>query len=106
VRLEPWGALTGRVVTTKGEPLTGVRWIRCKMSEIRDGSVAYDFDLTSPLDEGGRFRIEELTPGLKYELVVSKRGYAVEIIEGKSKDLTIKPGETKDVGVLKVKVQE
>jgi RNA polymerase sigma factor (sigma-70 family) len=106
VRLEPWGALTGRIITTKGEPLTGVRWIRCKMSEIRDGSVVYNFDLTSPLSEDGRFRIEELAPGLKYELVVSKLGYAVEVVEGRSKDLTVKAGETKDVGVLKVKVKE
>jgi RNA polymerase sigma factor (sigma-70 family) len=106
VRLEPWGTLTGRIVTAEGEWLTGVRWVRCSTSKVKDGSEVYDFDMTSPLGQEGRFRIEGLTPGLKYELQVSKQGYAVDIISGKSKDLTIKAGETKDLGVVQVKVKE
>jgi hypothetical protein len=106
VRLEPWGTLTGRVVTAAGEPLTGVRWVRCKTSKLRDASAVYDFDRTSPLGEDGRFRIEGLAPGLKYELQVSKLGYAVEITGGASKDLTIKAGETKGLGTLQVRVKE
>jgi hypothetical protein len=106
VRLEPWGTLTGRVVTAEGESLTGVRLVGCKTSQTEDGSAVYDFDMTSPIGHEGRFRIEGLTPGLKYELQVSKQGYAVDIIRGRSKDLTIKAGETKDLGVVQVKVKE
>jgi RNA polymerase sigma factor (sigma-70 family) len=106
VRLEPWGTLTGRVVTAEGESLTGVRLVGCKTSQTEDGPAVYDFDMTSPIGHEGRFRIEGLTPGLKYELQVSKQGYAVDIIRGRSKDLTIKAGETKDLGVVQVKVKE
>jgi hypothetical protein len=106
VRLEPWGTLTGRVVTAEGESLTGVGWVRCKTSKIKDGTVVYDFDITSPLDQKGQFRIDGLTPEVTYELEVSKQGYAVDIVSGKSKDLTIKAGETKELGVMQVKVKE
>jgi hypothetical protein len=62
--------------------------------------------MTSPLGQEGRFRIEGLIPGLKYELHASKQGYAMDIIAGKSKDLTINAGETQDLGVVQVKVKE
>jgi hypothetical protein len=93
VRLQPWGTLTGRVVTPEGEPLTGVR-ISC-------GYAGDDFP-----DKQGRFRIEGLTPGLKYHVSVDKEGRALNILGGEPKNLTVKPGETKDVGDLKVKVME
>jgi hypothetical protein len=108
VRLEPWGTLTGRTVAAEGESFTGVRLVTCKtrINMVEDGSAVYDFDMTSPLSQEGRFRIEGLAPGLKYQLHVSKQGYGVDIISGKSKDLTIKSGETKDLGVVQVKVKE
>ncbi len=107
VRLEPWGTLTGRVVTAEGESLTGgVLGVRCNTDKMEDGLDVSDFRMTSPLGQKGRFRIEGLTPGLKYELQVSKQGYAVDIIKGKSKDLTIKAGQTMDLGVVQVKVKE
>jgi RNA polymerase sigma factor (sigma-70 family) len=103
VRLEPWGTLTGQVITTEGDSLAGVGSVKCI---VRDGSVVHHFDLTSQLDKKGRFRIEGLAPGVTYELDVSKQGYAVDIISGESKDLTIKAGQTMDLGVVKVKVKE
>jgi hypothetical protein len=102
VRLEPWGTLTGRLVTTEGE-LAGAGLVRCI---VKDGSAVHHFDLTSPLDKKGGFRIEGLAPGLTYELDVSKQGYFVDIIGGKWKDLTIKAGQTMDLGVVQVKVKE
>jgi hypothetical protein len=93
VRLQPWGILTGRVVTPQGEPLTGVRV-----------SCGYAGDALP--DKQGRFRIEGLTPGLKYNVWVSKEGRALNILGGVPENLTVEPGESKDIGDLKVKVME
>ena len=103
VRLEPWGTLSGRVVTAEGESLAGTGSVRCL---VRNGSSVHHFDLTGLVDKKGRFRIEGLAPGLTYQLDVSKQGYAVDIIKGKSKDLTIKAGQTMELGVVQVKVNE
>jgi hypothetical protein len=92
VRLQPWGTLTGRLVTLRGEPLTGV-------------TVSCDAGNYYP-DKKGRFRMEGLTPGLNYEVWVSQEGGILDIIGGAPKNLTLKPGETKDVGVLKIKLKE
>src|SRR5262249_14112191 len=86
VRLQPWGALIGRLVTPEGDPLTGVR-VSCHAGD------AYP-------DKDGRFRIEGLTPGMKYGLYVSKEGRVLDIIGGEPKDLMLKSGETKDLGIL------
>jgi RNA polymerase sigma factor (sigma-70 family) len=91
VRLQPWGVLTGRLVNPQGEPLSGV-----KVACIHRVDDVY-------ADKDGRFRIEGLTPGLKYEVYVSKESLVLPILGGEPKDLTVQPGETKDLGVLKVK---
>jgi RNA polymerase sigma factor (sigma-70 family) len=107
VQLKPWGTLTGRVVTAEGETLTGaVLGVTCNTNKMEDGLDVYDFRMTSPLGQEGRFRIEGLAPGLKYELQINKQGYAVDIVSGKSKALTIKAGQTMDLGAVKVKVKE
>jgi hypothetical protein len=95
VRLQPWGTLTGRVVTPEGKPLTGV-----KVSCVSHGGDSFT-------DKQGRFRIEGLTPGLKYEEVyVSKESLVLPLLGGEPKNLTVKPGETKDLGDLKIKKME
>jgi hypothetical protein len=106
VRLEPWGTLTGRLVTAGGESFPGVASLLTSSSRIKGKYFVAHSDITSPLSKEGRFRIEGLMPGLTYELQVGKQGYAVDIVSGKSKDLTIKAGETLDLGVVKVKVKE
>jgi hypothetical protein len=94
VRLQPWGALTGRLVTPQGEPLTGV-----EVSCTREVGDVFS-------DKKGRFRIEGLTPGLKHGVCVGKEGCVLTILGGEPKDLVVKPGETLDLGDLKVKVMK
>jgi RNA polymerase sigma factor (sigma-70 family) len=94
VRLQPWGMLTGRLVTPQGEPLSGVE-VSCTP---RVGDVF--------TNKQGRFLIEGLTPGLKHGVYVSKEGFVLTILGSEPKDLIVKPGETKDLGVLKAKVME
>jgi RNA polymerase sigma factor (sigma-70 family) len=92
VRLQPWGAVTGRFVTPQGEPLTGMH-VSCQAGD------GYS-------DKQGRLRIEGLIPGRKYNLYFSKEGRLLQIIGGEPKDLAVKAGETKDLGDVKVKVKE
>ena len=92
VHLQPWGAIIGRLVTPQGEPLSGVE-VSCTQG------VGDAFP-----DKSGRFRIEGLTPGFKHEVYVSKEGRVLPILGGERKDLLVKPGETLDLGDLKVKV--
>jgi hypothetical protein len=54
----------------------------------------------------GHFRIEGLTAGQKYELYAIKRSRLLDIAGGAPKNLMLKPGETKDLGDIKIKPQE
>jgi hypothetical protein len=89
VRLQPSCKLTGRLVTLEGEPVAGAN-VRCGVLGARTG-------------EDGRFRIGGLAPGLKYNLDITKGFYGRPIAGPEPKDFTIKSGETKDLGDLKIK---
>jgi RNA polymerase sigma factor (sigma-70 family) len=100
-RLQPWGTLTGRLLTPAGDPLTGVEiasWNDGK-GDVSVGSFA---DQARP-DKEGRFRIEGLTSGLSYRLSVHKGQYALEITAGKNQNLSVKAGQTTDLGDIHVK---
>ncbi|HTU92287.1 MAG TPA: carboxypeptidase regulatory-like domain-containing protein, partial [Gemmataceae bacterium] len=105
VRLKPWGALTGRIVTPLGNPLTSV-CVNCRAEVKHEGQTLSSYALTVYPDKHGRFRIEGLIAGVKYELDVSKANVLQTISSGNPKDLTVKPGETKDLGDLTVKPME
>jgi RNA polymerase sigma factor (sigma-70 family) len=106
VRLEQWGTLIGKVVTTEGDSLAGIGSVECVVSTIKHRGSVPHLDTKCLLGKGGQFRIEGLTPGLTYELRVGKQGYAVDIVSGKSQDLTVKAGQTVDLGVVRVKVKD
>jgi RNA polymerase sigma factor (sigma-70 family) len=94
IQLEPWGSVTGRLVKPDGEPMTDV-WIHVGyVPRVRAG-------------KDGKFRIDGLSRGLKYSVsVVKDPGYGLEIGGKNIKDLTIKPGEIKDLGDIQVKPME
>ena len=56
----------------------------------------------TPLDRWS-FRIEGLVPGLKYNLEIIKGIYFLRITGSVIKDLTIKSGETRDLGEVQAK---
>jgi hypothetical protein len=91
IRLEPWGVVTGRLVKPDGEPMTGVTIY----AGARGGQP----------DKEGKFRIG-LVPGQKFGLTVIKSPYRLEISGKDVKDLTLRPGETKDLGDVRVKPME
>lgn len=92
VQLEPWGTVTGRLVTAEGEPVT-------------DANI-YAGSRQGRPDKDGKFRIDGLAPGLKFGLNAIKSPYLLQILSKNASDLTIKPGETKDLGDVQVKRPE
>jgi hypothetical protein len=92
IRLQPWGSVTGRLVKPDGEPMT-----KATISALlRSGQS----------DKDGKFRIDGLVPGLKFGLGVTKESYYVEICDKNLENLTVRPGETRDLGDIQVKPME
>jgi hypothetical protein len=92
IRLEPWGVVTGRLVKPDGEPMTNV--------------TIYAGPRGGQPDKEGKFRIDGLAPGMKFGLTVLKPPYQLEISGKDVKDLTLRPGETKNLGDIRVKPME
>jgi RNA polymerase sigma factor (sigma-70 family) len=92
IRLEPWGVVTGRLVKPDGEPMTDV--------------TIYAGPRGGQPDKEGKFRIDGLAPGRKFGLSVIKPPYALEIGGKDIKELTLRPGQTKDLGDIRVKPME
>jgi RNA polymerase sigma factor (sigma-70 family) len=91
VRLEPWGIITGRLLTEDGKPRPGV------LLQISEGSLP---NAQCQTDAEGRFRIEGFASGAKYSLQAVHNGKPTgQVFNG----LTLKPGESRDLGDIQVK---
>jgi hypothetical protein len=123
VRLEPLGTITGRVLGADGRPWAGLKVSATyQYQELESARVAakdyndlpwdllYQFGAWSKVinkevttDAEGRFRIDGLVPGLKYDLAAKtgegQGGVPVVTQEG----LGVDSGKAKDVGDLKSK---
>ncbi len=90
VRLQPWAAVTGRVIDEEGHPQARM----VLMSSLK---------ILSPTETNldGRFRYEPVIPGRATVVTVSKdRLSRPDII---ARDLVLNPGETRDLGDVPVK---
>jgi RNA polymerase sigma factor (sigma-70 family) len=113
VKLEPAGTLTGRFVTTEGKPL-GELEIFCPTSgPVPSPGMREKLDVTAGsfprgprTDKDGRFKIEGLAPGLKYHLGLSRGMFFLRPEGDVTKGVTVKAGETNDLGELKVPLPE
>ena len=93
VKLQPWGTVIGRVVDEEGKPRTDVEIF----STIRERMDPEFGDLRDKptVDAKGRFRIEGLVPGVKYDaLGHSHHKASGPILKG----VQVGPGEVKDLG--------
>ncbi|MHC4402847.1 MAG: carboxypeptidase regulatory-like domain-containing protein [Planctomycetota bacterium] len=101
VRLQPWGTITGRIVDADGNPkadLVIVGWNRLR-AVPGQGAFPERHYLT---DQHGRFHIEGLAPGIPYDVQVHDPEKLHNIIQVLS-DVTVKPGETKDLGDVTIR---
>jgi protocatechuate 3,4-dioxygenase beta subunit len=105
VRLQPWGAATGRLVGAAGKPLADVRILLVCPPLPAPG--LQPLAGVAGTDAEGRFQVEGLVPDLKYELQL-RRGEAKSetLLSGGDavKDVSTKAGEVKDLGDVRVTV--
>jgi len=116
VRMQPWGAVTGRLVDADGKPLAGVAVELLYPSQaspalLEPGTGGVAPGLLPPgwpfrTDTEGRFRIEGLIPGLKHQLTLSA-GAGKNIVPaapGTLESLSPRPGEVINLGDIRVRV--
>jgi|GEM_PF-3282058 len=115
VKLEPWSTVTGRLLTADGKPVQKAELSFTEMPPLKPGAsrssdtgihvVYHSAYRPSPdprTDEQGRFRVEGLAPGLKYNLAWPDRDAAPQQ-KWKGlvfRTLVLKPGENKDLGTI------
>jgi RNA polymerase sigma factor (sigma-70 family) len=116
VKLQPWATVTGRLLDAAGKPIKNTSlWFTevppCKPNRPRALDVglhvvnrsAYQPSSDPKTDNEGRFKIECLIPGLKYNLVQMDSSGAFDFDQVKwtglvFKGLVLQAGETKDLG--------
>ncbi len=98
VKLVPWGTLTGRLLDANGQPRPGVELGSPDNQNRRVEEGPGSLPDHVKTDADGRFLAEGLAPGLKYDFHVLGNGGFFGAI---TKDLTIKPGETRNLGDVK-----
>jgi RNA polymerase sigma factor (sigma-70 family) len=111
IKLEPAGTLTGRFVTADGKPLVDLELIPITREALADPANPPKADVTLGsfprglrTDKEGKFRISGLASGLKYRVAVVRGMFLLEP-EGAT-GVTVKAGESKDLGTVTIKVNE
>jgi RNA polymerase sigma factor (sigma-70 family) len=120
VKLVPWGTVSGRLLDVEGKPIKNATLWFTEIPVRQPGRPratdtglhvvnrsAYKPRPDPRTDEQGRFRVEGLIPGLKYSLaLVDEKGATrLERVKWEGlafRDLVWKPGETKDLGDVKL----
>jgi hypothetical protein len=104
VRLQPCGAVTGRLVDGDGKPLAGVKVSRYYPQLPPPGMRANGEDFVT--DAGGRFRVEGLLPGQKHRLALTAAKEGVKLDAGAAlKDVSAAAGGVTDLGDVRVQAQ-
>ena len=100
-QLKPSATLSGRLVDDRGKPRPGV-WVMGKDWEAHADDPAYAFIPNRKTGDDGRFRFDGLVAGLKYEAMLvnveDDKGFGVVF-----EDLTLAPGESRDLGDVRAK---
>jgi RNA polymerase sigma factor (sigma-70 family) len=108
VKLAAAGTVTGRLVTPEGEPikdgeLNALRGPIGEPSVVEENPAVGSLPAHISPDKDGKFRIQGVIPGLTYHLGYNKGNYVHRLGGAAEGKLTIKPGETKDLGDVVVK---
>jgi RNA polymerase sigma factor (sigma-70 family) len=104
IRLQPYGTIAGRIVDEDGRPRGGLGLMSAGGSNPKrpdeEGVLPGGNGGGIRIGRDGRFRVERLVPGLKYDGGASENGFMY--IGDLFHDVTVAPGEVKDLGDLKV----
>jgi protocatechuate 3,4-dioxygenase beta subunit len=104
VRLQPWGAVTGRLIDGDGKPLAGVKVRRFYPTLPPPGMRANGKEFVTDAD--GRFRVEGLLPEQKHRLALAGPKEGIKLDAGAAlKDVSAPAGRVKDLGDVRVQVQ-
>jgi hypothetical protein len=104
VRLQPWGALTGRLADGDGKPLAGVKVRRFYPALPAPGMRANGEEFVTHAD--GRFRVEGLLPEQKHQLALVGPKEGMKLDAGAAlKDVSAPAGRVQDLGEVRVRVQ-
>jgi RNA polymerase sigma factor (sigma-70 family) len=115
VRLQPCGIVTGRILDKKGQGYP--EWTIYGRSQNQYMNVTtgwwWELDVSCRTDKQGRFRIG-LIPGVAYNITVGGQNHRLTLKPGEIKDLgevrieagTSDPGEDKDLGEIRTKPEE
>jgi RNA polymerase sigma factor (sigma-70 family) len=97
VKLQPWGTVIGRVVDETGKPRTDVQ-IFSTTREQPDPERG-DLEVKPTVNAEGRFRIDGLVPGVKYDAL----GHSPQKADGPIlQGVQVATGEIKDLGDVKL----
>jgi RNA polymerase sigma factor (sigma-70 family) len=105
VQLQPTGVLVGRLVDEDGQPRPGVELPVLMLRKTRGDTMGGSHIISRvSTDRDGRFRIEALVPGIRYEIGgPPKKGMTFGDGYVHSTWWTLGPGETKDWGDVREK---
>lgn len=103
VKLQPWGTVTGRLIDDNGEPFGKVVGTRMGLeswnpTENQSGHLARGLPELVHIDRTGRFRLEGLVPGRKYDFGAQGPNESPTWSIG---GLLTSPGESKNLGDVK-----
>lgn len=107
VRMEPWSAITGRIVDENGKALP----IRTPESNGKEpptlslyihGNIRGLPDAGDVTDAGGRFLIGRLVPGQRYSASIYQDQMS-KFTDPKIENLVLRPGEVRDLGDIRIK---
>jgi RNA polymerase sigma factor (sigma-70 family) len=102
VKLEPWGAVAGRVLDEEGNSLADAE---CRVG-YHSNMIRWLFEAGREkvtTDAEGRFRVEGLFPGVPFGISFVKKGKFRDPGDNYRK-LSVKPGQTNDLGDVKTKI--
>jgi protocatechuate 3,4-dioxygenase beta subunit len=103
IKLEPWGIITGRVVDPDGLPVIGLYEAMSITRGIPvDPAIGTLPNRIGQTDKDGRFRVEGLAPGLEYDLFIGLPTPGGNWQGDIGRGLTLKSGETRDVGDIRL----
>jgi hypothetical protein len=94
VRMQPWAAVTGRLVDEKGKPLMASLQGVPEMGFHAGGD---------PTDENGRFRIDRLLPGQLSSALYYRADIPGGFVGTAFEKLVLRPGEVRDLGDIRIK---